>query len=156
MEITLGTSIRLYRPEDGDVEIPKGVVHSLKTHKGVACIFEERTDPMVSRCSLNFDHELRCCTFQDDEKEIFFRNLLGEGSLQANIFDLAQTCYNGDTRPAFPGHFTWLEKAVSRVSIELAVVLYLAHIWKFVIVLGGYIAPMLGYRLKYELRKKQA
>lgn len=36
IEITLGASLKLYGPDDGDVKIPKGVVHSLKTYKGVA------------------------------------------------------------------------------------------------------------------------
>ncbi|KAF9467682.1 hypothetical protein BDZ94DRAFT_1248771 [Collybia nuda] len=118
MEITLGASVRLYGPHDGDVVIPKGAIHSLKTYKGVACTFQERTDPM------------------DGEKEVFFRNMLGQGAPQSNILALAQTCYYGDTRPAFPGHFIWLEKV-------------------FVTLLGGYLAPLLGYRLKHEFPNKQ-
>lgn len=47
MEIMLGSTVNVYTPEDGDVKIAKGVVHSLRTLKGVKCIFDERTDPMV-------------------------------------------------------------------------------------------------------------
>ncbi|KAF5384102.1 hypothetical protein D9615_003342 [Tricholomella constricta] len=99
MEILLGSSLRVYTPEDGDVVIPKGVVHSLRTFKGIECIFYERTDPM------------------DEEKEIFFRNLLKTGSLPTNIFDAMLTCYYGDTLPGFPGHFIWIEKFVSNMNL---------------------------------------
>jgi mannose-6-phosphate isomerase-like protein (cupin superfamily) len=47
IEVTVGSSVKLYRPEDGEVRIPKGIPHSLKTYPGVECIVEERTDPMV-------------------------------------------------------------------------------------------------------------
>ncbi|KAF8065154.1 hypothetical protein FPV67DRAFT_171422 [Lyophyllum atratum] len=92
MEIMLGSSVREYTPADGDVVIPKGVVHSLRTFKGVACTFYEKTDPM------------------DEEKEIFFRNMFAKGAPPTNLFDAMLTCYHGDTMPGFPGHFVWLEK----------------------------------------------
>lgn len=117
MEIMLGTSVREYTSEDGDVVIPKGVVHSLRTFKGVACTFYERTDPM------------------DDEKEIFFRNLLEKGGMSTNVFDAMLIFYHGDAVPVLPGHLTWLEKF-------------------FVTLIGGYIAPLLGYKRKYESLKK--
>jgi len=68
----------------------------------------------------------------DEEKEMFFRNLnhMMEGKEGRNLFQLALIFYHGDLRPAFPWHFPWLEKA-------------------FVIILGGYLAPLLGYKLKY-------
>ena len=43
----IGSSVKLYGPEDGEVMVLKGVVHSLKTYPGVECILEERTEPMV-------------------------------------------------------------------------------------------------------------
>lgn len=47
MEVRLDSNVRIYMPEDGDVVIRKGVVHSLRTFKGEECAFYERTDPMV-------------------------------------------------------------------------------------------------------------
>ena len=47
VEFKIGSSVRVYGPEDGEVRIPKGVVHSFKTYPGVECIIEERSDPMV-------------------------------------------------------------------------------------------------------------
>lgn len=154
MEITLGASVRLYGPDDGDVEIPKGVVHSLKTHKGVACIFQERTDPMVSEYPFHYRYRL-IKFYEDGEKEVFFRNLLAQGSIQpSNLFDLAQICYKGDMRLAFPGHFAWFEKAVS-FSFTRSTAPHQTHVSKFVVLLGGYIAPILGYRLKHEFPNKR-
>jgi len=48
MEVMIGSTTRIYVPEDGDIRIPKGVVHSLRCFFGEETIFEERTDPMVS------------------------------------------------------------------------------------------------------------
>ncbi|KAG6907540.1 hypothetical protein DXG01_008576 [Tephrocybe rancida] len=98
MEIRLGSSVREYTQEDGDVVISKGVVHSLRTFKGVECTFYERTDPM------------------DDEKEIFFRNMLANISSNSRgpgLLDAMVAFYHGDAYPAFPGHVVWLEKLVS-------------------------------------------
>lgn len=47
VEVTTGKNVKLCGPEDGEVVILKGVVHSLKTYPGVECILEERTEPMV-------------------------------------------------------------------------------------------------------------
>jgi len=49
----------MYGPEDGEVKIPKGVVHSLKAYKGVECVVDERTDPMVG---FPFDRHPRLMT----------------------------------------------------------------------------------------------
>ncbi|KIK51400.1 hypothetical protein GYMLUDRAFT_50556 [Collybiopsis luxurians FD-317 M1] len=72
-----------------------------------------------------------------DTKEIFFRNAvaLPGGFSGSSVFQVMQVFYYGDMFPVFPIHSKWLEKA-------------------FVIVLGGYIAPLLGYRVKYETLKK--
>ncbi|KAF8236144.1 hypothetical protein L208DRAFT_1433128 [Tricholoma matsutake] len=93
MEVTMVSSVQLYGPEDGEIRIPKGVVHSLKTYPGVECIFEERTEPM------------------DDSKELFFRNMLARGSPPTNLFELMNIFYHGDARPTFYGNFRWLERA---------------------------------------------
>lgn len=42
------TKRRFYTPHDGEICIARGVVHSLRVVKGEECIFEERTEPMVS------------------------------------------------------------------------------------------------------------
>ncbi|KAG6840867.1 hypothetical protein C0991_003670, partial [Blastosporella zonata] len=93
LEVRLGSSTRVYTAEDGDVVIPKGVVHSLRTFKGVESEFYERTDPM------------------DEEKEIFFRNMLGKGKFPG-LLEAMVIFYHGDGYPAFPGHIIWLEKLV--------------------------------------------
>jgi mannose-6-phosphate isomerase-like protein (cupin superfamily) len=62
MEVTIGSTVTLYGPEDGEVRIPKGTVHSLKTYEGVECIIEERTDPMVGFLLIEIQAlMLTCC-----------------------------------------------------------------------------------------------
>jgi len=117
LEIRLGPNVGVYTAQDGEVLIKRGVVHSLRTFKGVGCVFYERTEPM------------------DEEKEIFFRNLLGTGSFPA-FMDGIVTCYWGDTFPGFPGHVMWFEKL-------------------FVTAIGGHIAPWLGYKRKYTSLKRE-
>jgi mannose-6-phosphate isomerase-like protein (cupin superfamily) len=48
MEVMIGLNTRIYVPEDGEIRIPKRVVHSLRCFVGEETIVEERTDPMVS------------------------------------------------------------------------------------------------------------
>lgn len=47
VEFKIGSSVKMYGPDDGEARIPKGVVHSLRSYPGVECILEERTEPMV-------------------------------------------------------------------------------------------------------------
>ncbi|KAJ3930984.1 MAG: hypothetical protein NXY57DRAFT_941232 [Lentinula lateritia] len=72
-----------------------------------------------------------------DTKELFFRNFfdLPGGPDSAGLLSIMQVFYHGDMYPVFPIHLGWLEKA-------------------FVIILGGYIAPLVGYQLKYKILKK--
>jgi len=72
-----------------------------------------------------------------DKKELFFRNLFAmpDWMTGGSLLPTMQVFHHGDMFPAFPVHLKWLEKA-------------------FVIILGGYIAPLLGYRLTYESLKK--
>ncbi|KAJ3886498.1 hypothetical protein GG344DRAFT_57324 [Lentinula edodes] len=72
-----------------------------------------------------------------DKKELFFRNLFAipGGLASGGLVPMMQVFYHGDGYPAFPIHIALLEKA-------------------FVSVLGGYLAPLLGYRLKYESLKQ--
>ncbi|KAF5379639.1 hypothetical protein D9757_009183 [Collybiopsis confluens] len=75
-----------------------------------------------------------------DTKELFFRNLFAlPGGMDGSLIPIMQVFYHGDGYPAFPLHWKWLEKS-------------------FVTVLGGFIAPLLGYRIKYNSMKdvKQA
>ncbi|KAF9011941.1 hypothetical protein BDQ17DRAFT_1233150 [Cyathus striatus] len=109
--VTIGNTHRWCGPEDGEVKIPKGMVHSLESMLGEEVVFEERTDPM------------------DDEKEMFFRNLLVNGKISSNLLEVMHIFYYGDTRPALPGGFASLEKGL-------------------VTVIGGYIAPLIGVKRK--------
>ncbi|KAF8958096.1 hypothetical protein BDZ97DRAFT_1668891 [Flammula alnicola] len=117
LEVLIGTEKRVYTPSDGEIRIPKGVIHSLRGFRGEECIFEERTEPM------------------DDEKELFFRNFLADGGLPTNVFKAMQIMYYGDMRPVLPGHMLWLENLI-------------------VTVIGRYLAPLVGYKRKYESLKK--
>jgi len=85
-------SIGSMRPEDGELLIPKGASHELKSFKGVACVIEERTDPM------------------DGEKELVFRNLFTTGSVPTGILYTMNVMYYGDAVPVLPGHVKWFEK----------------------------------------------
>ncbi|KAJ3735013.1 hypothetical protein DFJ43DRAFT_66019 [Lentinula guzmanii] len=68
-----------------------------------------------------------------DTKELFFRNMLSipGGLSSGGLLSVMQVFYHGDGYPVFPVHVAWLEKA-------------------FVKILGGYVAPLLGHRLKYK------
>ncbi|KAF8958095.1 hypothetical protein BDZ97DRAFT_70178 [Flammula alnicola] len=117
LEVLIGTEKRVCTPSDGEIRIPKGVIHSLQAFIGEECIFEERTEPM------------------DDEKELFFRNSFADGRPPTNVFKTMQIMYYGDMRPVLPGHILWLENLI-------------------VTVIGRYLAPLVGYKLKYESLKK--
>ncbi|KDR77298.1 hypothetical protein GALMADRAFT_139292 [Galerina marginata CBS 339.88] len=67
----------------------------------------------------------------DPGKEIFFRNFLVTGRVPTNFLYVMVVSYNGDMRPSLPGGIKWLES------------------W-LVTILGGYIAPLLGYKIKYD------
>ncbi|ESK88669.1 hypothetical protein Moror_3072 [Moniliophthora roreri MCA 2997] len=72
----------------------------------------------------------------DGSKELFFRNLFAiRGGPLGSLLPVMQVFYYGDGMPTFPIHIPWLEKA-------------------FVTLLGYYIAPLLGYQLKYPDLKK--
>ncbi|KAJ3736796.1 hypothetical protein DFJ43DRAFT_528556 [Lentinula guzmanii] len=73
-----------------------------------------------------------------DKKELFFRNMFalpGSLSQEGGLLPVMQIFYHGDIYPVFRVHLRWLEKAVVKV-------------------LGGYLAPLLGYRMKYKSLKK--
>jgi len=94
LRVLIGKEWRDYVPEDGEIRIPKGVVHSLRGFQGEETIFEERTEPM------------------DAEKEIFFRNFLVDGKLPTSFLHVMTVSYHGDMRMAFPGHIKWLERGL--------------------------------------------
>ncbi|KAJ7771644.1 hypothetical protein B0H16DRAFT_1714868 [Mycena metata] len=62
-----------------------------------------------------------------EQKIIFFRNMFAPGVLQ-NLFSTMQVFYFGDGYPVFP-------LGVRRIE------------WAFVVVVGGWLAPLLGYQL---------
>ncbi len=43
LEVLIGTDKRFYYPEDGQILIPKGTLHSLRIVKGEECVAEEGT-----------------------------------------------------------------------------------------------------------------
>jgi len=45
--VLIGPETKLSSPEDGEIKIPRGVVHSLRGFHDEETIFEEGTDPMV-------------------------------------------------------------------------------------------------------------
>lgn len=45
LEVTLEGKKFIVTPSDGEVKIPKGQTHSLKSFKGERMVFEERTAP---------------------------------------------------------------------------------------------------------------
>ncbi|KAH9474776.1 hypothetical protein JR316_0013241 [Psilocybe cubensis] len=70
----------------------------------------------------------------DGEKELFFRNLLEDGKTPTSLLQVLVVGYQGDMYIPLPGHIKWLEKA-------------------FVIIFGGYIAPLFGYKNRYSSYK---
>ena len=51
MTVRIGNESRIYVPEDGELLVPKGVLHSFSFFPGEECIFEDKTDPVVSLVS---------------------------------------------------------------------------------------------------------
>jgi hypothetical protein len=84
LEIALGSHVQLYGPEDGEVRIPKGVAHGLRTYKGVRCTLEERTDPMVSSLVVTDSTSLKT--------EIGWR----KGNLLPQLAEFYNKCLRGD------------------------------------------------------------
>ncbi|KAJ7188903.1 hypothetical protein C8R46DRAFT_32193 [Mycena filopes] len=66
------------------------------------------------------------------QKILFFRNLCAPGVMQS-LFRTMLVFYHGDTYPAFP----W---PLNSPRLE----------WLFVVVVGGWVAPLLGYKLGDE------
>ncbi|THV05734.1 hypothetical protein K435DRAFT_712399 [Dendrothele bispora CBS 962.96] len=97
LDIMLGSTWKTYTPEDGEVVIKKGVVHSLRAARGEETVFHERTSPM------------------DGEKEMFFRNIFSVGGMDAKVLAVMQVFYHGDTVPVFPIHIPWMEKLFTTI-----------------------------------------
>lgn len=81
------------KPGDDVYVIPRMDTHGFKFFKGEPTILKEFTNPAG-----NF-------------KEAFFEDLLDDGSL--NAISAIRAGYYGDTYVALPGHFMWLEQALS-------------------------------------------
>jgi len=71
MEVTLGSETKIYTPEDGEIFIPRGVVHSIRAFKEDA-IIEERTQPMV-RTSSNYNVSLNRAHTRDLAQLVKYR-----------------------------------------------------------------------------------
>ncbi|KZP34380.1 hypothetical protein FIBSPDRAFT_1035436 [Athelia psychrophila] len=114
IEITQDGISRIVRPEDGVVITPRGVVHSLRGFVGEEAIVEESTLPSETTT---------------EQKQIFFRNMCAPGMLpRPSFLAIMQVFYYGDSYPAFPRGFRWLETS-------------------FVVLVGGYLAPLFGHQL---------
>ncbi|KAL0946219.1 hypothetical protein HGRIS_012478 [Hohenbuehelia grisea] len=112
------THTRILGPDDGELVVPPGTIHGLETFPGEESEVYESTDPM------------------DEEKEVFFRNFVAAGGVNASPFALFQTFYWGDGYPVTPGG---------------------RRIEKFILTcFGYYLAPILGYKLKYDISKLKA
>ncbi|KIJ69417.1 hypothetical protein HYDPIDRAFT_106021 [Hydnomerulius pinastri MD-312] len=97
MKYLIGKETHIFTPEDGEVSVPRGVVHALSSVPGAGeTIFEEKTTPM------------------DDVKELFFRNLYASGAFPSNPLHLFPILYHGDAMPSFPGGFRGFEKGLMK------------------------------------------
>ncbi|KZP34374.1 hypothetical protein FIBSPDRAFT_923902 [Athelia psychrophila] len=92
-EITQDGISRIVGPEDGVVTTPRGVVHSLRSFEGEEAIIEESALPSETTT---------------EQKQIFFRNMFTPGILPS-FLAIMQVFYYGDSYPAFPRGFRWLE-----------------------------------------------
>ncbi|KAF9489518.1 hypothetical protein BDN71DRAFT_1512041 [Pleurotus eryngii] len=72
--------------------------------------------------------------FQDEGKEVFFRNFFAASGGSANPFAVMQVFYHGDGYPVLLPGIRFLEKGLMTI-------------------LGNYRAPLLGYKLKYYAKK---
>ncbi|KAH7930822.1 hypothetical protein BV22DRAFT_1190930 [Leucogyrophana mollusca] len=97
MMYLVGKDTRIYTPDDGEVTVPRGVVHSLSSVVGIETVFEEKSTPM------------------DDVKELFFRNLYASGQFPSNPLRLFPIIYHGDSMPSLPGGFRSIEKGLIRI-----------------------------------------
>ncbi|KAL0952711.1 hypothetical protein HGRIS_006947 [Hohenbuehelia grisea] len=97
LEYTLGTETKIYTPEDGEISIPRGTLHGVKSLAGEAFIVEEKTTPM------------------DGSKEVFFRNLFSLDGPNSSIVAVMQVYYWGDCYPVMPSGLRWLEKPFTAV-----------------------------------------
>ncbi|KAG7451673.1 uncharacterized protein BT62DRAFT_927409 [Guyanagaster necrorhizus] len=91
LQMTRGTEIRVYGPEDGEQMFERGIPHSLKSVGN--CVILDRTVP------------------DDSIKQLFIRNMMAGGSMSTDFFDIMHNCYYGDVIPSLPGGIHWLEKA---------------------------------------------
>ena len=57
--------------------------------------------------------------WQDQEKELFFRNVFAGGKTCSSFFGIMQIMYHGDGRPVLPLHIKWLERMVSTKLLRL-------------------------------------
>ncbi|KDQ20409.1 hypothetical protein BOTBODRAFT_123982 [Botryobasidium botryosum FD-172 SS1] len=102
IQYTINGVAKTYSPDDGEILIPRRVVHSVKSFEGVEVIFEKGIRPM------------------DNTKELFFRNLFAQGKLETRLLPMAQIGSHFDMYPSLPGNLRWLEKGLFIVLGKIA------------------------------------
>ncbi|KAI7775066.1 hypothetical protein LA080_007402 [Diaporthe eres] len=96
LEVTLEGKTFVVTPSDGQVKIPKGQAHSLKSFKGERMVFEERTAP------------------PGDYKAKFFNDLLSQPldeNFNGSFWHTMRAFYDGDAYPDLGLHFRFFDVA---------------------------------------------
>ncbi|KAJ7771646.1 hypothetical protein B0H16DRAFT_1514214 [Mycena metata] len=125
LKLTQDGVTRVITPADGPILTRAGVVHSFESFLGEELSLDEIAMP--SRATLKAEAATGHSAQTNEQKIIFFRNLCAPGVMQS-LPHTMQVFYYGDAYPAFPFKIRSLE-------------------WLFVVVVGGWIAPLLGYKL---------
>ncbi|KAJ7184309.1 hypothetical protein C8R46DRAFT_1026257 [Mycena filopes] len=118
VKLTQGGVTRVLTPADGPVLTVPGVVHGFEGFLGEEMIMDEISTPAPDA---------------EEQKILFFRNLFAPGVMpttpggRPSVLRVLQIFYFGDTYPALP---------LGRSFDQLVV-----------LVVGGWIAPLFGYKL---------
>lgn len=123
LEVTLEGKTFVVTPSDGQVLIPKGQAHSLKSFKGERMVFEERTAP-PGDYKARSDYlwatakrrALRNTPSDADKIARFFNDLLSQPldeNFNGSFWHTMRAFYDGDTYPNLGLYFRFFDVAVS-------------------------------------------
>lgn len=123
LEVTLEGKIFVVTPSDGQVLIPKGQGHSLKSFKGERLVFEERTAPSGDYKARS-DYlwatakrrALRNSPSDADKIARFFNDLLSQPldeNFNGSFWHTMRAFYDGDTYPNLGLYFRFFDVTVS-------------------------------------------
>lgn len=134
LEVTLEGKTFVVTPSDGQVCIPRGQAHSLKSFKGERLVFEERTAPpgdYKARSDYLWATAkrrlLRNTPSEADEIPRFFNDLLSQPldeNFNGSFWHTMRAFYDGDTYPNLGLYFRFFDVAVSRWLLIPAVFTY--------------------------------